>query len=136
MAPKTTPRGIRNNNPLNIRISGQGWRGKIKDNTDGSFEQFESIEWGIRAAIVIVRTYIRQHHLNTPAAIIRRWAPAVENDTKKYIDFVIDRANLYRNEQISSNSKFQILRLLAAMAYYENGVEVPFEHFEKAWSMI
>ena len=136
MAPKTTPRGLRNNNPLNIRISGQNWRGKIKDNTDGSFEQYESMEWGIRAAIVIVRTYIRQHHLNTPAAIIRRWAPTVENDTKKYIDFVIDRANLYRNEQISSNSKFQILRLLAAMAYYENGVEVPFEHFEKAWSMI
>lgn len=131
-----TPRGIRNNNPLNIRISGQMWRGKIKDNTDGSFEQFETMEWGIRAAIVICRTYIRQHHIDTPAAIIKRWAPAVENNTEAYITYVLDEANLYRNERISQNSKFQILRLLHAMAKYENGVDVQFDHFEKAWAMI
>ncbi|MCA9329527.1 hypothetical protein KDA11_02695, partial [Candidatus Saccharibacteria bacterium] len=35
-----TPRGIRNNNPGNIRISNNQWRGKIpvSQNTDGSFE--------------------------------------------------------------------------------------------------
>lgn len=136
MGKPKTPRGIRNNNPLNIRISGQNWRGKIKDNTDGSFEQFETMEWGIRAAIVICRTYIRQHHIDTPAAIISRWAPTSENNTKKYIDFVIDKANLFRNERINQNSKFQILRLLHAMAFYENGVDVNFNLFEKAWALI
>jgi hypothetical protein len=34
-----SPRGIRNNNPLNIRI-GNDWQGERKPNTDGAFEQF------------------------------------------------------------------------------------------------
>ena len=41
------PRGFRNNNWLNIRISNNNWQGKRTDNTDGAFEQFETPELGI-----------------------------------------------------------------------------------------
>ena len=36
----TSVRGYRNNNPLNIRISSNNWKGEIKPSADGSFCQF------------------------------------------------------------------------------------------------
>lgn len=46
----TTPRGIRNCNPLNIRRSAAKWKGLCAQQNDASFCQFESMEWGWRAA--------------------------------------------------------------------------------------
>lgn len=54
---KNTPRGLRNNNPLNIRRSADLWQGLRKEQSDPEFFQFESIAWGYRAAFVVLRTY-------------------------------------------------------------------------------
>lgn len=40
----TTPRGIRNCNPLNIRRSAAKWKGLCAQQNDASFCQFESME--------------------------------------------------------------------------------------------
>lgn len=140
MAKTTTqsrqPRGIRNNNPLNIRISGQRWRGKVDHNTDGSFEQFVDMIHGIRAAIVIVRTYISRHHLDTPRQIIQRWAPESENQVEAYIKTACEKAHLTDHQRISINSKNAILRLLWGMTQVENGKVVPYTDFEAAWAII
>ena len=42
------PRGIRNNNPLNIRRSKDQWQGMKKTQSDSSFCQFETFEDGHR----------------------------------------------------------------------------------------
>ena len=41
-------RGIRNNNPGNIRKDGSVWRGEVAG-PDKSFKTFETMAWGIRA---------------------------------------------------------------------------------------
>lgn len=92
--------------------------------------------YGIRAAIVIVRTYIRSHHLETPRQIIRRWAPPHENSTDQYISFVSKKAGLDAEKRLTINSKFDICRMLWAMAIYENGQEVDFKQFVEAWTLI
>ena len=130
------PRGLRNNNPLNIRRSNQPWRGKWSNPTDPDFEQFISIELGIRAAIVIVRRYIKHYRLDTPAKIINRWAHAVENDTAAYIDAACRQANLRPDARIRLNDKHLIWRLLWGMAFVECGQVIPFHHFETAWALI
>ena len=46
------PRGIRNNNPLNIRLNPENrWQGRVspKHNSDGAFEQFQDPIMGLRA---------------------------------------------------------------------------------------
>ena len=84
-------RGIRNNNPLYIRrVAGQRWKGEILPSIQGgdgggSFVRFESIEYGIRAAFVLLRTYAIKYKANCIQDIISRWAPPSENDTEKYI---------------------------------------------------
>ena len=51
------PRGIRNNNPLNIRRSTDRWVGVREEQTDKSFVQFKSMAYGYRAAWKTLQSY-------------------------------------------------------------------------------
>lgn len=93
-----TPRGIINNNPANIR-RGSAWKGLVpflvnpqnqQRVCDKSFCQFENIEYGIRALIVLLRTYCYKYKLRTIETIINRFAPPSENRTTAYIRFVVN----------------------------------------------
>ena len=80
------PRGIRNNNPLNIRRSKDQWQGLRAQQTDASFCQFETLEYGWRAAFyLLTRTYYHKYRLYTIRMIINKWAPPNENLTSTYI---------------------------------------------------
>lgn len=118
-----TPRGIRNNNPLNIRI-GNTWLGEVPNPTDSDFEQFVSVRYGLRAAFVILRRYIRRYRRNTPAKIIRAWAPAIENNTQRYIEVVCKRSLIAPDEVIDYADKKTMVRLVKAMAFVECGVQL------------
>lgn len=81
-------RGIRNNNPANIR-RGSYWRGLVNKPTDKEFCQFISMSWGVRALLITLRTYVVKHHLHTVREIITRWAPPTDgNNTERYIEYV------------------------------------------------
>lgn len=86
-------RGIRNNNPANIRL-GCKWKGLAKVQTDREFCKFNTMEWGVRALLVTLRTYVVKHHLHTVREIITRWAPPSDgNNTETYIKFVEKEIN-------------------------------------------
>ena len=79
-------RGLRNCNPLNIRrVASTEWIGQARLQTDRKFVKFDSMEWGIRAACCILRTYARRYGAVCVADIISRWAPPSENNTEQYI---------------------------------------------------
>lgn len=81
-------RGIRNNNPANIR-RGCNWKGLTEKQTDKEFCQFVTMTWGVRALLVTLRTYVVKHKLHTIPQIIKRWAPPQDgNATNRYIEFV------------------------------------------------
>ncbi|MBR5613278.1 MAG: hypothetical protein IKW43_09105 [Bacteroidaceae bacterium] len=72
-------RGLRNNNPLNIRHSADQWQGARAHQTDPSFVQFENMAYGYRAAWKVLESYwnyfsTRGLHFNV-RSIIGRWAP-------------------------------------------------------------
>ena len=131
---KEKPRGIRNNNPLNIRI-GNVWLGEVKDNTDGEFEQFTSMLYGLRAAIVLLRRYICHYHLSTIAQIVSRWGPSSENNTRLYIDYVSESVEISPSCPIDFNDKVTICKLVLAMAYYECGSLIDYDTIEKAYDL-
>lgn len=134
---KSTPRGIRNNNPLNLRISSTPWQGKKTPNTDGSFEQFTTLEYGLRAAMVNIRTMIKRDRLDKIATLIPRWAPKSDgNNESAYIRYVCDRSKIGMNDRLDRNNKNQICRLVWAMAEMECGVSISFGRIENAWALI
>ena len=79
-------RGIRNNNPLNIRHSADRWQGAREVQTDKSFVQFESMAYGYRAVWKTLQSYYnrfcQQSKPFSVQNIISRWAPPSENDTE------------------------------------------------------
>lgn len=91
-------RGVRNNNPGNIRrVPGVTWQGQAKDQTaDAEFVVFVSPEMGVRALVRTLLTYNKAHKLKSVRAIINRWAPprgfangrSYSQNTAAYIDAV------------------------------------------------
>ena len=120
----STPRGLRNCNPLNIRLSGDKWKGMKAQQHDGEFCQFESMEWGWRAAFrLLTRTYYHKYRLYNIRDIIHKWAPATENNTRAYIEHVSQLSGIGALECLGNPSE-QPLRWIAvgaAMAIHENG---------------
>ena len=125
-----TTRGIRNNNPLNIRHSADQWQGAREEQTDKSFVQFKTMAYGYRAAWRILQSYYRrlcqQSKPFTVQHIIGRWAPPAENDTQSYISHVLmlsgigGKENLLPPENVDGYGRLS--RLIAAMTCIECGI--------------
>jgi len=119
------PRGIRNNNPLNIRRGANAWQGLAAVQTDPDFCQFESLEWGWRAAFVLLtETYYKRYRLDTVRNIVKRWAPPADhNNTVLYIDNVCRLTGLAPDEPLGAPDRQPARWLLlgAAMGIQENG---------------
>ena len=123
----STPRGLRNCNPLNIRLSADKWRGMKARQTDSDFCQCESMEWGWRAAFwLLTRTYYHKYRLYTIRDIIHKWAPTTENNTQAYIVHVSKLSGIGPLECLGNPSEHPIrwLSVAAAMAIHENGTTV------------
>ena len=118
------PRGLRNNNPLNIRRDGQAWQGLCAVQTDRAFCQFKSMAYGFRAGFVTLHTYMTKHGLGTIGQIIRRWAPPSENNTGAYVRTVCELTHLDKDRPLSWSDEEVMLSVVQAMAYVENGVLV------------
>jgi hypothetical protein len=132
------PRGIRNNNPGNIRINkNNDWVGKVpaKDNTDKSFEQFTHYKYGVRALIILLRNYTKSGR-NTITKIFAEFAPPNENNTQAYIKFVAGRVGIGADDVITLNK--DIMReLCQAIAKMENGEEaITDAQFEEGWAEV
>lgn len=127
-------RGIRNNNPGNIRRTGINWLGEVPEpqKTDPEFEQFTAPEYGIRAMRKEIEANYNRGE-NTVEQIINEWAPQNENDTRAYIDFVSSRLGVAPGMPLA---RFHIRSLIDAIIERENGFNpYPSELIERGLSL-
>ena len=118
---KQLPRGIRNNNPGNIRYTGTAWKGLATPPSDGAFCIFTMPQYGIRALAVLLRNYNRYYGIRTITSIINRFAPSVENNTTAYIQSVCKATGFGESEQLDLESDAVIIPLMKAIIRHENG---------------
>jgi hypothetical protein len=114
-----TPRGLRNNNPLNIRHSADRFQGEIKG-TDTAFKTFISMAYGYRAAFVTLATY-HSREWNTIEKIVTKWAPPNENNTVGYIAGVEKWSGVSRQKALTLTDGAYYIKIVAAMSFMENG---------------
>jgi hypothetical protein len=119
---KKFPRGIRCNNPMNIRKSSTKWLGEV-EGKDAEFETFSSPEYGIRAAVKIIRNYEKLYGIKTVEGIINKWAPPVENDTKSYVKHVASAVGVEPDKPLDLDDPLTLLKLITAMIKHENGIQ-------------
>ena len=131
------PRGIRNNNPLNIRKNNRNhWVGKIEKSSDEEFEQFFEIGYGLRAAILLLFNYRINYNLCSIEEIIGKWAPASENNTEKYIKYVCAKLGILRDSVVPFASWGYMIMLIHSMAFMECGVSISWVEIWKAYKQV
>ena len=133
------PRGIRNNNPLNIRRSTDQWKGLAEQQDDRSFCKFKALDWGWRAAFyLLTRTYYHKYRLYTIRDIVSRWAPNCENDTGAYMDNVSRLTGIGPDEALGQPSErpSRWMAVGMAMAIQENGTgSIDYFAMLRGWDM-
>ena len=136
MEKKSMPRGLRNNNPLNIRISTDKFVGEVRPSQDKAFKQFDTMAHGYRAAFRVLRTYINNYKCDTIRKIISRWAPKNENHTENYIKVVSERSGITADEPILADNREMMIRIVAAMSFVENGREAVMSDVIRGWELL
>lgn len=121
-------RGIRNNNPGNIRVSKDQWEGMTGD--DGAFVTFDSPESGVRALGKNLLSYGRQGY-DSIEKIINRWAPPNENDTKAYIDSVVAATGIPATQSLDLSDHDTLSSLAQAISFHETGSRYDPEVYQK-----
>lgn len=121
-------RGIRNKNPFNIIRSVNSWQGKLKYSSDVKFEQFVSMDYGIRAGILLLLNGYCRKNFHTIPSIIAKFAPSSENETSKYIDFVVKNTGITSETVINvhDNTFYLVCR---AICLYESRFELSLERY-------
>lgn len=128
-------RGLRNNNPGNIRLGSFRYKGEKAKSSDAAFRQFESMEWGYRAMFVLLHTYATKHNCRTLREMINRYAPPTENFTDGYIRCVTNATHLSADEPISTTDGATMTAIVAAMSAVENGVAADMSAVWQGWKL-
>ena len=126
-----------------------------REQTDPAFCQFENLAYGWRAAFkLLTRTYYHTYRLYTIRAIVTKWAPPNENNTRAYVENVSRLTGIGPDEPlgipsespsrwialgaagIPSESPSRWIALGAAMAIQENGItSIDWFAMLKGWEM-
>lgn len=130
------PRGLRNNNPGNIRINTDHFQGEIKPSQDNAFKQFQSMAYGYRAMLKMLQNYKKNRGCKTIRQMINRWAPSNENHTEAYILFVSEFVGLSPDAEIDITNKELMCQIAAAMSQIENGRKADINDIVAGWNLI
>ncbi len=115
------PRGIRNNNPGNLRYNGTEWLGLATPPSDGAFCVFTAPKYGIRALARVLKIYQSKYGICTIAGIVGRFAPSTENDTGAYIKSMCHQTGYGAHSELDLHNNAVLAELIKAIIRHENG---------------
>lgn len=120
IAPKSAPRGIRNNNPGNLNFANQSGATK-EGGPNGRFAVFESMEHGVAALYKQLQIYFKKG-VNTLSSIVKTYAPASDgNNVDAYVSALSKATGKGANEAIDAGDTSTIARLMKGIVDHENG---------------
>lgn len=128
-------RGLRNNNPGNIRRSRVRYQGEVRPSRDTDFKEFETMAYGYRAMFVLLDTYSSRYGLHTIRSMLNRYAPPEENLTESYIRFVSDYSGILPNEMVDTRCQGDMIPIVSAMSRIENGISANLADVEEGWRL-
>lgn len=113
------PRGVRNNNPGNLRKTEIQWQGKAAG-TDPAYETFVSPEAGIRA-LALNAKHLQANGAQSVSDLVSQWAPRSENDTAAYIADVAKSMGVSPDAPVDLNNPATLTSFTNAIISHENG---------------
>lgn len=120
-------RGIRNNNPFNLRPSSQyTWQGEagVDAGPAGPYLIFSTPFYGLRAGYINLLNQQKLHGLDTVRAVISKYAPAADrNDTDAYIAAVAGALGVAPDARIDLTDPATLDAFARAVIQHENGAQ-------------
>ncbi|MDC9591323.1 hypothetical protein PSI23_19030 [Xenorhabdus sp. XENO-10] len=120
------PRGIRNNNPLNMEFARQKGA-TVEDHPEKRFAKFSTPYAGLERSAWQLRRYFNGLTDNVKRQsvdlIVRKWAPPGgkdKNRTEDYIDRVAQRLGVGRNDRLDLNNHNVMYSLMREMGMVES----------------
>lgn len=146
-----TPLGIRQNNPCNIRITcpPSRWKGLVS--SPNGFCAFKSMPYGIRAFLVLMRTYVTKHNVKTVRQFVHRFCPNGDgnNNEIKYCAAILSFLREVYDFDVSLDTPFLdvvfskprasselAIGFTSAVCHVESGYVLRYAVFESAVTMI
>lgn len=121
------------NNPFNIRFSNNNnWVGQLT--SDNGFCTFRSIDFGVRAMLMILCRY-NNIGISTIEGIINRFAPTSENPTSSYISFVCNRMCVSKSYEINVFCPLDVYDFLQQISMFESKYVLNRITFNRAYSI-
>lgn len=119
------PRGIRNNNPLNLKhVPRNKWKGLVGN--DGTFCIFSCVHYGFRAAYKTMLSYRKRDPNIIVERLIRTWCPDKTADS--YVRTVERLSGIMRWEIVPFDDVDKMALLIESMTKVECG-SCPFSLF-------
>lgn len=121
-------RGLRNNNPGNIKFSPNSpWKGSVRDANgnyvnDGEFVQFDTPEAGIRAMTMNLLSYDNRG-VNTVRGIVNNWSTT---DRASYTKFLSEQLGVKPDDVVNVKDPAVMQQLVRGIIQMENG-KVPYD---------
>jgi hypothetical protein len=121
-------RGLRNNNPGNIKFSPNSpWKGSVRDANgnyvnDGEFVQFDTPEAGIRAMTMNLLSYDNRG-INTIRGIVNNWSTT---DRGSYTKFLSEQLGVKPDDVVNVKDPAVMQQLVRGIIQMENG-KVPYD---------
>lgn len=116
------PVGIRNNNPGNLK-GPPIWNGS--HHGEGNAIMFETLVLGVRALAIDLTTKYKRDGLRTVDAIISKYAPPSENDTRAYVMCICQDMNINplqsRTADVRLDCAWRLFDFIRAIVRHENG---------------
>ena len=130
------PRGLRLNNPGNIRRTSDKWKGLADVQEDKEFFTFTEMKWGYRALMKLLLNYHTKYGCTTVPDYIKRYAPYSENNTAAYIKTVCKKLGVKEDEEINIENKDTLCQFAAAISYVENGREGNYKDIYNGYELL
>lgn len=112
---------IASNNIFNIRYSAlTKWKGQI--GMRKGFVEFKELSFGIRAWLIVMRTYRHKYGCKCIRDIVTRYAPPSENNTGNYITYCSKYVAIALDQELLSQEQYY--KLAVAMARMETSTEL------------
>lgn len=116
------PKGIRNNNPGNLRAPVIHSPGAVVVN---GFARFRTLADGLDNLAHLAHVYYNVHRVHTVEAFIDRYAPPIENETSSYIAEICHWLRIPRERAGSQDMRldlsWRMLDLMRGIIHVENG---------------
>ena len=120
------------NNPGNLPNKGEDWGGKVlkaQRKGNAKYEEFMTVEYGLRALMINIRTIMDKGGKNTIADFARRFYPAAS--TNKYLLYEIDN-----HKRITAFTKDFYIKMAKIVASIEMGAAeslIPADAYDTAY---